>query len=46
VNLIRELEKRGVTVAPARLRHTRTLSGGFHCTTLDIRRTGTLEDYR
>lgn len=46
VNLIRELEKRGVTVAPAPLRHTRTLSGGFHCATLDIRRTGTLEDYR
>jgi N-dimethylarginine dimethylaminohydrolase len=43
--LIRELEKRGVTVAPLRMRHARDLSGGFHCASLDIRRRGTLEDY-
>lgn len=45
VPIIRELEKRGVTVAPLRMRHARTLSGGFHCVSLDVRRTGTLEDY-
>jgi glycine amidinotransferase len=45
IPLIRELEKRGVTVAPLRMRHARTLSGGFHCVSLDVRRTGTLEDY-
>ncbi|HST46384.1 MAG TPA: hypothetical protein VLJ82_00950, partial [Jatrophihabitans sp.] len=45
-SLIRELEKRDVTVAPTRLRHSRTLSGGFHCATLDIRRRGSLQDYR
>jgi N-dimethylarginine dimethylaminohydrolase len=43
--LIRELEKRGVDVIPLQLRHARTLGGGFHCVTLDVRRTGTLEDY-
>ena len=44
--LIKELESKGVTVAPLPMRHARTLSGGFHCVTLDVRRTGTLEDYR
>lgn len=44
--LIRELERHGVTVAPLRMRHARTLSGGFHCVTVDIRRRGSLEDYR
>ncbi len=43
--LIKELEKRGVDVIRLQLRHTRTLGGGFHCVTLDVRRTGTLEDY-
>ncbi|AJT63818.1 Inosamine-phosphate amidinotransferase 1 [Streptomyces lydicus] len=43
--LIRALEKHGVTVAPLRLRHPRTLSGGFHCVSLDVRRRGGLEDY-
>lgn len=43
--LIRELEKRGVDVIPLQLRHARTLGGGFHCVTLDVRRTGLLEDY-
>lgn len=43
--LIRELEKRQVEVIPMQLRHARTLGGGFHCVTLDVRRKGTLETY-
>lgn len=30
------LEKKGFTVIPLDLRHSRTLGGGFHCVTLDI----------
>lgn len=45
IPLIKELESREVTVAPLPMRHARTLSGGFHCATLDVRRTGSLEDY-
>lgn len=45
IPLIRELEKHGVDVIPLQLRHARTLGGGFHCVTLDVRRSGTLEDY-
>lgn len=36
--LIRALEKRGVNVLPLILRHSRSLGGGFHCVTLDLRR--------
>lgn len=43
--LIRELEKHNVNVIPLQLRHSRTLGGGFHCVTLDVRRKGDLEDY-
>lgn len=43
--LIRALEGRGIDVLPLRLRHARTLGGGFHCVTLDVRRRGTLEEY-
>lgn len=43
--LIRLLESRGVEVCPMHLRHGRTLGGGFHCVTLDVRRSGGLEDY-
>lgn len=43
--LIHQLQDRGVEVMPMRMRHARTLSGGFHCVTLDIRRAGALEDY-
>lgn len=32
------LEKRGFTVIPLTLRHSRTLGGGFHCVTLDLHR--------
>ncbi|MER5766363.1 inosamine-phosphate amidinotransferase 1 [Streptomyces sp. NPDC001985] len=44
--LIRELERHGVEVIPAQLTHSRTLGGGFHCVTLDVRRTGALAAYR
>lgn len=43
--LIKELEKRGVDVLPLQLRHARTMGGGFHCVTMDVRRRGPLEDY-
>lgn len=43
--LIRDLEKHGFTPIPCRWRHGRSLGGGFHCVTLDIRRSGELEDY-
>jgi len=43
--LIRLIEKRGIDVLPLKLRHARMMGGGFHCVTLDIRRTGTLESY-
>jgi glycine amidinotransferase len=43
--LIRALEKYNIDVAPLSSRQARTLSGGFHCTSLDIRRKGSLEDY-
>lgn len=44
-NLMRELERHGVHSHPVRLRHMRTMAGGPHCVTLDLVRTGTLEDY-
>ena len=43
--LIKLLEKKGINVIPLQLRHARTLGGGFHCVTLDIRRRGNIEDY-
>jgi N-dimethylarginine dimethylaminohydrolase len=43
--LIKLLEKQGFDVIPLKLRHAKMLGGGFHCVTLDIRRTGTLERY-
>ena len=45
IPLIRELEKRSVGIIPLQLRHARTLGGGFHCVTLDVRRKGGLETY-
>jgi glycine amidinotransferase len=45
VDLIRTLEKEGFTPVPCRWRHGRTVGGGFHCLTLDVRRRSTLEDY-
>jgi scyllo-inosamine-4-phosphate amidinotransferase 1 len=46
IDLIRLLERHGVEVIPSQLTHCRTLGGGFHCVTLDVRRKGTLETYR
>jgi N-dimethylarginine dimethylaminohydrolase len=43
--LIRLLEKHGLDVIPLKLRHSKMLGGGFHCVTLDIRRSGTLQRY-
>jgi N-dimethylarginine dimethylaminohydrolase len=43
--LIKLIEKNGVNVIPIKLRHSKMLGGGFHCTTLDIRRAGKLERY-
>lgn len=45
-DLIRALEGNGIDVLPMRLTHARTLGGSFHCVSLDVRRTGTLETYR
>jgi glycine amidinotransferase len=45
VPLIRNLEKAGFTPVLCRWRHGRTLGGGFHCATLDVRRRGRLESY-
>ena len=35
-NIIDKLTQYKFTVIPLELRHSRTLGGGFHCTTLDI----------
>jgi len=43
--LISAMEKKGLTVLPHKLRHSRVLGGGFHCVTLDVVRDGDLEDY-
>jgi N-dimethylarginine dimethylaminohydrolase len=43
--LIRLLEKQRIDVIPHKLRHSKMLGGGYHCVTLDIRRTGTLQRY-
>jgi N-dimethylarginine dimethylaminohydrolase len=43
--LIRLLERHDLDVAPLKLRHGKMLGGGFHCTTLDVRRTGSLQSY-
>ena len=45
LGLIRLLESHGLTVVPLKLRHSKMLGGGFHCVTLDVRRTGTLQRY-
>ncbi|MEU4982751.1 inosamine-phosphate amidinotransferase 1 [Streptomyces sp. NPDC021969] len=45
-DLMRMLEKHGVDVLPLSLTHARTLGGSFHCVSLDVRRTGSLETYR
>jgi glycine amidinotransferase len=44
-DVIRVLEREGFSVIPVRHRHRRLFGGGFHCFTLDMVRTGTMEDY-
>lgn len=44
-SLIALLEKNRIDVIPTRMRHQRTLAGGAHCVTLDLRRRGGLESY-
>ncbi|WP_228838956.1 inosamine-phosphate amidinotransferase 1 [Nocardia amamiensis] len=44
-DLMRTLEKKGLTVIPVRHRHRRLFGGGFHCFTLDTVRAGGHEDY-
>ena len=39
-DLRHQIERHGVTVIPHRLRHSRTLGGGYHCVTLDLWRQG------
>lgn len=43
--LIKLLEKHHINVVPVMLRHGRTLGGGLHCITLDVKRSGKLEKY-
>jgi glycine amidinotransferase len=44
-DVIRALERDGFHVIPVQHRHRRLFGGGFHCFTLDMVRTGTMEDY-
>ena len=44
-SIIRQLEMHGITCIPLKMRHARTLMGGFHCTTLDTIREGSRQDY-
>lgn len=43
--LIKLLEEHRIEVVPLKLRHSRMLAGGFHCSTLDTKRTGSMENY-
>lgn len=43
--LIGALEAKGIEVLPMHMPHARTMGGGFHCVTLDLRRRGELESY-
>ena len=44
-DLRRELGKHNIETIGLPMRHSRTLSGGFHCVTLDVKRKGNLESY-
>jgi N-dimethylarginine dimethylaminohydrolase len=39
------LEGYGIETIGLPMRQARTMSGGFHCATLDTKRKGTLQDY-
>ena len=43
--LIKLIESKGIDVIPLKLRHSKMLGGGFHCVTLDVRRSGTMQRY-
>lgn len=43
--LMKELDRWGIDSIGLPMRQSRTLSGGFHCVTLDVRRRGSLENY-
>ena len=43
--LRKELAKHGIETIGLPMRHARTMSGGFHCVTLDTKRKGQREDY-
>lgn len=45
ISLRRELQKWGIETIGLNMRHARSLSGGFHCVTLDVKRKGELIDY-
>jgi N-dimethylarginine dimethylaminohydrolase len=43
--LMRILAKYGIDSVPCPARQARSMSGGFHCNTLDVKRKGGLESY-
>jgi glycine amidinotransferase len=43
--MMKELKKYGIDTIGLPCRQARTMSGGFHCQTLDVKRKGTLESY-
>ncbi|MGI9364318.1 MAG: amidinotransferase [Rhizobiaceae bacterium] len=43
--LIKLIENHGIDVLPIKLRHSKMLGGGFHCVSLDTRRSGKMERY-
>lgn len=43
--LAEQLNKKGLEIELCPFRHGRTVGGGFHCCSLDIRRQGSLENY-
>lgn len=43
--LIKQLQSHRIEALPLPARHSRTLGGGFHCVTLDLKRKGKLENY-
>lgn len=45
IELRRELDKWGIESIGLEMRHARTLAGGFHCVSLDVKRKGKREDY-
>lgn len=44
-HLRKELDKHGIETIGLEMRHARSMSGGFHCVTLDTKRKGTRQDY-